>query len=261
MDMGPEDIQKELDRVWKRLTEESPSAGGQAPLSEPRVAEDVSRLTREAADEALALVRRRGRAEAARMEQLLDLRERTAAELREGLRAAQKELSELRLSALREGEAICEKIQEVSLELEAARDALTAERVRFSQEETLLRSVAEETRRELGTQAQRFQEEQFRWRDLEKALSSETDECKRAAARARDEAAAAKAETGRVQAALKDSKEALESTLGELLLERQGRLEAARRLAELEALWEKEREAWKGLCDRAASPLKLPPNK
>ncbi|HVE13118.1 MAG TPA: hypothetical protein VNI01_06970, partial [Elusimicrobiota bacterium] len=169
--MDSEQLEKELARVWQRVNAASaPWEGGPPAAPESQAPMDAPSIAREASLDAINLIKRQSRGESIRMAQLLELKEKQAAELRARLDAAQTENAALRRRAQREDEIVYDKLQAVSRELEAAREALKAQEESFRAEAESLRGAADGARRQSAAEAARLREMERGWFERERAL-------------------------------------------------------------------------------------------
>ena len=113
--MGSEEIKKEIDRLWSRVNP-GPERGG--PLSEvpPPPPDnysfsDIPSITREVSMEAISLLKRQHRSELVRLQQLVELKDRTIRELGDRLATVEGELAGSRRKSTRNNERarICQR--------------------------------------------------------------------------------------------------------------------------------------------------------
>jgi hypothetical protein len=266
---NPDDIQRELDRLWQRVTS-GPEGQPPAPpitASSDFTFTDAPSITREASMEAISLVKRQHRSELMRLKQLLELKERSVLELRSRLKSSEDELMRMRQNAQRQEETVYQEVLNVSAELDSARKGLEQQAARHEEEQKVLRSVAENMRRQIASETARWREAERSWNEREQQYLLELREMQTRAERLQQESAKQEATQGRSQQELAEAKNAIEKTLAELLQERQDREAAAKErdkavqrvkeveehVQELQNLWQEERTQWQELWDRERS--------
>ena len=268
--MTPEEIQKELDSLWSKVTSGTPPVAPAMPLPaspEQYSLHDAPAITREVTLETLSLVKRQHRAEVTRLAQLLELKERSLAETMERLRLSSSELERLRRREERVDALTTQQAMAYSAELEAAQEAQKAAEARLAEEESRLRSIAEESRRRLNSEETRWRALQADWTAREQEYLMRLRELEARAEKERESSSAALGAEQRALSELGEAKGAIEASLGELLKERQEREEAEKergralqrvkdveeRMNELQNLFAEERKAWQELWERERS--------
>ncbi|MFA5139058.1 MAG: hypothetical protein WC728_07485 [Elusimicrobiota bacterium] len=268
--MESDEIQRELDRLWQRVTAGPPEAGlADAPAPEPAeyVFSDPPSITREVSDEAIALIKNQHRAELARLQQLLELKEQSLRQLTDRLAAAQREIAALRRRAEQDERRLYQEVLGTSVELENAQKALKGQEERFAEQERVLRGVAEGTRAQLAAEIARWRELERAWNEREQQYLLDIRELEARAQRTAEVAARHEGQTRQSGEELKAAKNAVESTLSELLKERSDResadkerdkalarvKEVEEHVRHLQNLWEEERKQWQELWDRERS--------
>ncbi|MFH1723864.1 MAG: hypothetical protein ABII00_04495 [Elusimicrobiota bacterium] len=265
--MSSDDIQKELDRLWRKVTAGPAEASGR-PVASPEFSlTDGPSVTREVSMEAISLLKRQHREEVMRLQQLLELKERSAGEFRGRLSAAENEVTSLRRKAQRQEEQIYQEVFDASTELENARKGFQEADNRFREEEKVLRSIAENTRKQLAGETTRWRDVETQWNEREQQYLLEIKELETRAQRAQQQSAKTEGQARRAMQDLREAKTAIEKTLGELLHERRDREEADKErdkaltrmkeveehVQELQNLWQEERRQWQELWDRERS--------
>ena len=268
-DRSPEELQRELDQLWSRVTS---GPEGAPPAPPPQAVSDYTftdapSITREASMEAITLVKRQHRAEVMRLKQLIELKEQSMREMKTRLESNEQETARLRASTQRQEEAVYQEVLNVSSELDSARKGFEDQGKRHEEEQSVLRSIAENMRRQLASETTRWRETEHRWNEREQQYLLELKEMQVRAERLQQDSAKNEGEAGRSRGELNEAKNAIEKTLAELLLERQEREEAAKtrdkalarvkeieeHVQELQNLWQEERGQWQELWDRERS--------
>ncbi len=267
---SPDDLQRELDQLWQRVTSGPPEGMPPAPpvqASADFTFTDVPSITREASMEAMGFVKRQHRSEVERLKQLLELKERSVRELKARVQLSDQEAARLRMNASRQEEAVYQEVLNVSADLDTARKGLDEQAQRHLEEQTVLRSIAENMRRQLASETARWRETEHHWNEREQQYLLELKEMQVRAERLQQESAKNEGETGRSRNELIEAKNAIEKTLAELLHERVEREEAAKErdkavsrvkeveehVQELQNLWAEERKQWQELWERERS--------
>ncbi|MFH2204265.1 MAG: hypothetical protein ABIJ96_14190 [Elusimicrobiota bacterium] len=267
--MKPEDLQSELDELWKRVSSGPvPMALGAGALPPvPISGGDISSMTRDASLEAVSYLRRQHDAELLRLRQFSELKDRTVRELTDRLRAAEQEISSLRAKSMRGDAAIVQHMEGAAAELADAKKMLQIQDERFAEEEKILRGVAESTRQQLAAETARWRELERQWNEREQQYLLDIRELQARAERSTEEAAAQEGRSRHALNDLREAKNAIERTLAELLQERKEREQsngerdkALGRVREIEdhmkglqQLWDEERSQWQELWDRERS--------
>ncbi|MCX5790169.1 MAG: hypothetical protein NTX64_16925 [Elusimicrobia bacterium] len=257
--MKADDLQAELDRLWSKVNSEPDRDPPPLPSSG-----EVDAPIREASLEALHLVRRQRETESAELKHLLALKEQAASEASERLKIVQAENIRLRQQLNRRERASLDEAVALSAKLEESKAGLRAQEDRFSQEERVLRDIAEKTRQQLAAETARWRELEHQWGQREQQYLLEIKEAQALLSRAEQAAGQADGRSRKSFDDLRTAKGAVEATLGELLKERQlrdaadkERARALEKVAEVEAhfdelqkLWREERQQWQELWDR-----------
>lgn len=268
--MTPEDIQRELDRLWGKVTAGTPAPMPAAPLPPDPVQyslHDAPSITREATMETLSLVKRQHRAETMRLAQLLELKERSLAETSERLRQTAAELERLRRRTEGQESVAMQQAVSFSAELEAAQKAREGLEARMAEEEARLRAAAEAARRQAASEAARWHALEADWNSREQEYLLRLRELEARAEKTREDAAASQGAEQRALAELSEAKKAVEASLAGLLQERREREEAEggrekalqrvkdveERMNQLQNLWTEERKQWQELWERERS--------
>lgn len=268
--MTPDEIHRELDKLWSKVTAGAPPAAPASPWP-PSATEyslhDAPAITREVTLETLSLVKKQHRAEVLRLSQLLELKSGSLAEMLERLRQTTAELDRLRRREERVEEVATQAAMSYSAELEAAQGAQRSAQERLQEEEGRLRAVADETRRRLGSEEIRWRALQSDWTEREQEYLMRLRELEARAEKEREQAAAAQGHEKRALSDLDEAKTAVESSLSQLLVERREREEAEKergralqrvkdieeRMNELQNIFTEERRQWQELWDRERS--------
>lgn len=268
--MTPEDIQRELDRLWGKVTAGTPSPVPAAPAP-PDPAQyslhEAPSIAREATMETLALVKRQHRAEVMRLAQLLELKERSLAEVGERLRQTGLELERVRRRLDGQEGAAMQQAMDLAAELEAAQKNRAAAEARMAEEEARLRAAAEEARRRAASEAARWHALESDWNSREQEYLLRLRELETRLEKTREAASSAAGAEQRALSELGEAKKAVEASLAGLLQERRERedAEGARekalqrvkdveeRMRELQNLWTEERKQWQELWERERS--------
>lgn len=268
--MTPEEIQRELDSLWSKVTSGTPPVAPAMPLpisGEQYSLHDAPAITREVTLETLSLVKRQHRAEVTRLAHLLELKERSLAETMERLRLTAAELERLRRREERVDALTTQQAMAYSAELEAAQEAQKAAQARLAEEESRLRSIAEESRRRVASEETRWRALEADWAAREAEYLMRLRELEARAEKERESSASALGAEQRALSELGEAKGAIEASLGELLKERREREEAEKergralqrvkdveeRMNELQNLFTEERKAWQELWERERS--------
>lgn len=255
---SPEDLGKEIDRLWAKVAAsslESPEAISPPPSSGP--------VSQEMAWEAVALLKRQQRHESRYWTEILEAKERALAAFREKQALLQVELNSLRQRVQSDEARIVGEGLEAKARVEAALAALEQEKASHDEEMGRLRVLLEQTRARWRGEAESWRREREQFDKREEQHLAELKGLHELAARAQKEAA----DAPRLEHSLREAKNALEKTLSELLRERQIRDDAEKErekavkkveelqkhFEELSKLWEEERAQWRELWDRERS--------
>lgn len=269
--MTPDDIQRELDRLWGKVTAGTPSPMPSAPSVAPDPAQyslhDAPSITREATMETLSLIKRQHRAEVMRLAQLLELKDRSLGETSERLRLAVSELERLRRRLEGQDSVAMQQAVSFASEMEAAQKHREALESRMAEEEARLRAAAEEARRRAASEEARWHALESDWNSREQEYLLRLRELETRAEKTRESATAAQGAEQRALSELSEAKKAVEASLSGLLQERREREEADQgreralqrvkdveeRMNELQNLWTEERKQWSELWERERS--------
>lgn len=260
--MNHEDLDKELDRLWAKVSSARASAEspGAPSVQFGGAAYDITL-------DAVSLLKKQHRREAESWAQLLEAKERALRLALERQAALESEAHALR-QRLQAGEAVVMgEVVEARSTLESGMKSMEAERARFEEERRSLQGLLEETRERLSAEARRADDIQRQWEKRERRHLEELRQLQEQCASLQESSVRSDEQSRRVGDGLKEAKNALEKTLAELLAERQSRRESERERAEalakvdevqkhfseLSKLWEEERAQWRELWDRERS--------
>ncbi len=259
---SPEDLGKEIDRLWAKVAASSVESHEAAapPASSGPVAQ-------EAAWEAMALLKKQHRHESHYWAEVLEAKERALAALRERQALMEAELRSLRQRTQSDEARIIGEGLEAKSRVEAAFAAIEQEKAQHDEEQKRLRALLEETRRRWHTEAESWRLEREQADKRAQKDLSDLKEVQGLASRHQKDAAAASDSSRKHEQSLKEAKNALEKTLSELLRERQIRDasekerdkalkkvdEVQKHFDELSKIWEEERAQWRELWDRERS--------
>lgn len=255
----PEDLSREIDRLWSRLGSGSLEPGSALPPSPPSGAE--------VAWETVSMLKQQQRRRESSWTELVEAKEQALKHWRARAESLQAEVLDLR-SRVEGGEEIAlAEAAEMFRRLQDASRALEAERARHDEERRRLETALDDARAALSAEVARAREAEARWTKREQQNLLDLKDIQEAAERRQREAAQADESVRALKGSLTEAKNALEKTLAELLLERQerGRVEKERAEAlqkadeiqrhfdELKKLWDEERAQWRELWDRERS--------
>ncbi|MFA6030659.1 MAG: hypothetical protein WC969_12450 [Elusimicrobiota bacterium] len=264
--MNPDELQKELDGLWSRVTSGMPGAPA-SPVFGPPIPSDAPSITSEATAETMAWMKRQHRAQLEEFRRLLETKDATLSDLRARHAAAEQELAGLRRKSQREDAVVYQQTLEMAARLEQAQKGLKAQDERFRLEESSLRALAEQANARLAAEAGRWRELERQWSEREQQYLLDLQELRSAAERASRCAGTESAAGRKAVEDLKAAKGAVEKTLAQLLQERHDRetaekereaaiakvREAEDRLNQMQNLWQEERKQWQELWDRERS--------
>lgn len=253
--MPPEDLSREIERLWTRLG--SASAEAAPPPGAPSAA------GAELAWETVAMLKTQQRRREAALSEAVAAKEESLKLWRTRAEALQAETDELRTRADGSDELVYAQLLDAQQRLEGAARALEHER----EERRLLQAALEESRARITAEVERAREAEARWAKRETQSLIDLKDVQAAAERRQQEAAQADQAVSVLKGGLAEAKNALEKTLAELLLERHERArieeereralkktdEVERHFNELQKLWEEERAQWRELWDRERS--------
>ncbi len=261
-DHSPEDLSREIDRLWARVGSAMPEATSVAAISATTATSSV--VGAEVAWETVGLLKRQMRQSESSWRQTMDARDEAMRVLRARLESAENELSGLRAHADNEDQRILVDTLDAREKVETAQKALNLAQARYNDERRILEEAMQSLRERLAAENSRSRSTEARWQSREQQYVIDLQELQNIAARREKEAAQAQSAARALQNNLAEAKNALEKTLAELLLERKererahGEREAAQKnvaelrthVDELSKIWEEERAQWKELWDR-----------
>lgn len=253
--LPPEDLSREIERLWTRLG----SASDVAPASQSA----PSAAGAELAWETVGMLKTQQRRREAALTEAIAAKEESLKLWRTRAEALQIETTDLRSRADGSDELVFAQLLDAQQRLEGAARALEHER----EERRLLEAALEESRARITAEVERAREAEARWAKRETQNLIDLKDIQTSAERRQQEAARADQAVGALKGSLAEAKNALEKTLAELLLERHERVrveeERARALkktdeveqhfTDLQKLWEEERAQWRELWDRERS--------
>ncbi|MBI4377201.1 MAG: hypothetical protein HY549_12225 [Elusimicrobia bacterium] len=263
MSDNPEELSKEIGRLWSKL---SSSASSQPELSEFSMPPSGP-AGPELAWEAVSLIKRQHKHESRYWSELLEAKEKALRSSQERQALLEQEIRVLRERVRADEEKILSEGLDVQSRLETSFEALKAEREQHQQELRDIKAVLEQYRQRLAAESARWKEEQRQWEKREQQYLLDLHELQATASRHQEDSGRSADESRRLSDSLKEAKNALEKTLAELLRERQirGDAEKERERAlkkveelekhfhELSKIWEEERSQWRELWDRERS--------
>ncbi|MDE2510177.1 MAG: PQQ-binding-like beta-propeller repeat protein [Elusimicrobia bacterium] len=264
-DFNPDDLSREIDRLWARAGSVAADAPTAAAIpSAPSVGATVGA---EIAWETVALLKRQQHQSEATWRQAMDAREEALRVLRARLETAETELSRLRSRAEGEDERGLVEALDAHQKIETAQKAAALAEARHAEERRALEQALQSLRERLASETARGRASEQRWQAREQQYLLDLKELQSLAERREKEASAGDKSVRSLEAGMGEAKNALEKTLGELLLERKeserarGEREAALKkvnelrahVDELSRIWEEERAQWRELWDRERS--------
>jgi hypothetical protein len=258
--MPPEDLSREIERLWARL-----GPGADVPPAFTPPAGAIAGA--EVAWETVGLLKRQQREREATWGQAFDAKEQALKVFLERCAALEAEVSELRGRVDGGEERMLADLLDARARLEGAAKALDEQRKRHDEERAALQSALEQARARAEEEAARLRDSERKREAREAQHLLDLREFQSLADRRGAEASQAVDSAAALKAGLSEAKNALEKTLAELLLERRARQdsdeERARalkrveelqgRFGELEKVWEEERAQWRELWDRERS--------
>lgn len=253
--LPPEDLSREIERLWTRLG--AASAEAAPPPAAP------AQAGAELAWETVSMLKTQQRRREAALAEAIAAKEESLKVWRSRAEALQKEAEELRVRADGSDELVYGQLLDAQQRLELAARALEHER----EERRRLEAALEESRARITAEVERAREAEARWAKRETQSLIDLKDVQTSAERRQQEAAKADEAVSALKGSLSEAKNALEKTLAELLLERHERVrveeereralkktdEVERHLTELQKLWEEERAQWRELWDRERS--------
>jgi outer membrane protein assembly factor BamB len=271
-DFTPDDLSREIDRLWARV-----GSASTEPLSASSIsatAPTTAMIGSEAAWETVALLKRQQRQRESSWQQTMAARDEALLALRARLESAETELGRLRLRSQGEDERTLVGALNAQQEIETAQKSIALAEARYAEErraledamQSLRERIAAETARARTSEQRAQAREQQNLLDL-KELQGLVARREQDVAAAVKDALAAEGDVHARDASLAEAKNAIEKTLSELLIERKERerAQAEREAAlkkvdelrahmdELSRIWEEERAQWRELWDRERS--------
>ncbi len=258
--MPPEDLSREIDRLWARV---GPSAD-QPPAFQPP---SGALAGAEVAWETVGLLKRQQREREATWNQAFDAKEQALKVFKARCAALESEVSELRGRVDGDEERMLADVLDARSRLESAAKAMELQQARHDEERRALEEALLQARLRAEAEAARTRDAERKREAREAQHLLDLQEFQSLADRRAREASAAGDAAAALKAGLTEAKNALEKTLAELLLERRARedseTERARalqrveelqgRFSELQRVWEEERAQWRELWDRERS--------
>ncbi|MBI5239680.1 MAG: hypothetical protein HY926_04350 [Elusimicrobia bacterium] len=260
--VSPDDLQKEISRLWEKVGSISSSPAEPPPPASVSVA-----ASSEVAWETVAMLKSQQRRQEARWQELLEAREAALNALKERQALMEAELTSLRQKVRADDDLVVAQVMDVGSRLEAAQKALADERAGPEAERRDLKALVEAARESAAAEAARWREEERRWEKREQQYLLDLQELQALSARRQEESQRADDAARGLSDSLGEARGALEKTLAELLRERRVRQEseaerakAVQKIAEVEKhfeelsrIWEEERAQWRELWDRERS--------
>lgn len=256
---NPEDMEREISRLWARV---SGPGGSPEPSFEPSAPAPGGGS--ELAWETMSILKRQHTRQSRTWAEMLEAKEQALRITRERLNKAEADLAALRVRLDGEDKRVMAEVMDASARVQEAHRALQNERARFSSDMQSMRDLVEEARRSAAADAARFKAEEERFLKREQQYLVDLAELQSLAARRQEEAGKSEDSAKRLETGLKEAKNALEKTLAELLRERKIReeseaerakalqkvAEVEKHFGELSRIWEEERGQWRELWDR-----------
>jgi hypothetical protein len=264
-DYSPDDLSREIDRLWARV-----GSAGPAPSSASEISASSPAATTAGADvawETVALLKRQHRQSENSWRQTMEARDEAVRILRLQLEKAEEELSRLRIRAEGEEERLVVDTLDAREKIETAQKAIKFAEERHAQERSVLEAALQSLRERVAAETSRARASEMRWQEREQQYLLDLKELQALAAR-RDKEVGESGKTSRaLEASLAEAKNALEKTFAELLLERKERERATSEretavkkvdelrahVDELSKIWDEERAQWRELWDRERS--------
>mgnify|MGYP001562424582 CR=1 FL=1 len=253
--MPPEDLSREIERLWTRLGTVSDLA------SPPPVAPQAAGA--ELVWETVAMLKTQHRRREAALNEAIAAKEESLKLWRARAEAIQGETAELRARVDANDGLVYAQHLDARQRLEGAARAIEQER----EARRALEAALDESRERIAAEVARAREAEALWAKRETQNLIDLKDIQSSAERRLQEAAQADQAVSALKGSLAEAKNALEKTLAELLLERHERVrveeERARALKktdeveahfkDLQRLWEEERAQWRELWDRERS--------
>ncbi|MDX6768872.1 MAG: hypothetical protein SF051_05020, partial [Elusimicrobiota bacterium] len=256
----PEDLSREIDRLWARVGPASDAPAAFAPPAGALAGAEV-------AWETVGLLKRQQREREATWAQALDAKEQALKVFKARCAALEAETSELRARVDGDEERLLADLLDARSRLESAAKAMELQQAQHDAERRALEEALLQARIRAEQEAGRTRESERKREAREAQHLIDLQEFQSLADRRAREAAAAGDSAAALKAGLAEAKNALEKTLAELLLERRAREDSETergralkrveelqgRFAELQRVWEEERAQWRELWDRERS--------
>jgi len=253
--MPPEDLSREIERLWTRLGSAAPDAAPFSPMPQSAGAE--------LAWETVAMLKTQQRRRESAMTEAIDAKDESLKHWRARAEALLNEVNDLRDRVQGGDELVYAQLLDGQQRLELAARALEHERA----ERKILETALEESKVCVSAEIARAREAESRWAKRETQNLIDLKDVQTSAERRQQEAAKADLMVGALKGSLSEAKNALEKTLAELLLERHERVrveeertralkkteEVSAHFTDLQKLWEEERAQWRELWDRERS--------
>ena len=259
-DIPPEELGKEIDRLWAKVSAsslEGAEAFAPSPVFEPAGATGV-------AWEAVEILKRQRRKESRAWAEMMEAREGAIGSLKERQALLEAELRDLRRKAETNESWVVQKTLEAGEQVDAVFAEREAERRRFQEEAGALEALLEKSQERIAALEESLQAREAQWAERARRQMDDAARLQDFAESRRRESLQAAEEAKRASETVREARNALEKTLAELLRERRSREEsekerdrAAKRVGELEAhlqelsrIWEEERRQWGQLWER-----------
>jgi hypothetical protein len=264
-DFTPDDLSREIDRLWARVGSASAEPSSASSIS--ATASAGASIGAEAAWETVGLLKRQARQREDSWRQTMEARDEALRTLRARLETAETELARLRLRSDGEDERAVVGALDAQQKIETAQKALALAEARHAEERRTLADAMQSLRERIAAETARARTAEQRWQAREQQYLIDIKELQGLVARRDQDAGASDKEIRARDAGLAEAKNALQKTLAELLLERKererasGEREAALKkvdelrahVDELSRIWEEERAQWRELWDRERS--------
>jgi hypothetical protein len=264
-DFTPDDLSREIDRLWARVGSVSAEPSSASTIS--ATAPTGATIGAEAAWETVALLKRQQRQRESSWQQTMEARDEALRALRARLETAETELGRLRVRSEGEDERTLVGALDAQRQIETAQKALALAESRHAEERRTLADAMQSLRERIAAETARARTAEQRWQAREQQYLLDLKEFQGLVARRDQDAGAAEKDVRARDASLAEAKNALQKTLAELLLERKererahGEREAAVKkvdelrahVDELSRIWEEERAQWRELWDRERS--------
>ncbi len=263
--MTPDDLSREIDRLWARVGSASLEPASASHIS--ATAPTSAMIGAEAAWETVALLKRQQRQREGSWQQTMEARDEALRTLRARLETAETELARLRVRSEGEDERTLVGALDAQQQLETAQKAIALAESRHAEERRALSEAMQSLRERIAAETTRARTAEQRSEAREQQYLLDLKELSGLSARRDKDAGAAEKDVRARDASLAEAKNALQKTLAELMLERKererahGEREAAVKkvdelrahVDELSRIWEEERAQWRELWDRERS--------